>query len=301
MSCVSTREAGRVKELAATSLVGPPFVVRARRFVLATGGLENARLLLAANLGNEHDNVGRYYMDHPKLSGCGHILWRDRGARTAFIWEKNRLIRDKGHGAYSVFTPSARRQQEFKVLNCGVRIKVSKNREAAPLEPEMIRLTEFGERGKPLPVDWLMFYLEHAPYRQSRIRLGGVRDRLGLQRLVVEWRSGSLQEHTISQVMDLLSRALGGLGRGRLRHGLEPSAFRSHTGWLPAHPSGTTRMSKDPVDGVVDENCRVHRLENLFVAGSSVFSTSGFANPTLTIIALALRLSRHLIEAFDHD
>jgi choline dehydrogenase-like flavoprotein len=60
------------------------------------------------------------------------------------------------------------------------------------------------------------------------------------------------------------------------------------------HHMGTTRMAADPKDGVVDADCRVHGIENLFVAGSSVFATGGCANPTLTIVALALRLSNHL-------
>ena len=57
---------------------------------------------------------------------------------------------------------------------------------------------------------------------------------------------------------------------------------------------GTTRMSADPAQGVVDADCRVHGMANLYVAGSSVFPTCGSANPTLTIVALALRLAAHL-------
>ncbi len=60
------------------------------------------------------------------------------------------------------------------------------------------------------------------------------------------------------------------------------------------HPSGTTRMSASPRTGVVDANCRVHGVENLYIAGSSVFPTVGHANPTLTIVALAARLAHHL-------
>jgi choline dehydrogenase-like flavoprotein len=57
---------------------------------------------------------------------------------------------------------------------------------------------------------------------------------------------------------------------------------------------GTTRMHDDPKQGVVDRNCRVHGIDNLFVAGSSVFPTGGAANPTLTLLALTLRLADHL-------
>ena len=78
--------------------------------------------------------------------------------------------------------------------------------------------------------------------------------------------------------------------------------------WLPGeqwpaslvggnHHMGTTRMSDDESTGVVDRNCRIHGLHGLYVAGSSVFPTSGYANPTLTIIAMALRLADHLRDA----
>ena len=57
---------------------------------------------------------------------------------------------------------------------------------------------------------------------------------------------------------------------------------------------GTTRMHRDPKRGVVDSDCRVHSLANLYVGGSSVYPTTGFANPLLTTLALTLRLAEHL-------
>jgi choline dehydrogenase-like flavoprotein len=73
----------------------------------------------------------------------------------------------------------------------------------------------------------------------------------------------------------------------------EPSAWRRATeGGM--HHMGTTRMHVAPQHGVVDESSRVHGTTNLFVAGSSVFPSGGYANPTLTIVALALRLGDHL-------
>jgi choline dehydrogenase-like flavoprotein len=84
------------------------------------------------------------------------------------------------------------------------------------------------------------------------------------------------------------------LGRVRLAHSL-----LEHEGWGPHpmdynHHMGTTRMSDDPGVGVVDASSRVHGIDNLYVAGSSVFPTAGVANPTLSIVALALRLADHL-------
>jgi choline dehydrogenase-like flavoprotein len=73
----------------------------------------------------------------------------------------------------------------------------------------------------------------------------------------------------------------------------QPESWTAHISDA-AHHSGTTRIAATAADGVVDENCRVHGVANLFVAGSSVFPTSGAANPTLGAVALALRLADHL-------
>jgi choline dehydrogenase-like flavoprotein len=83
-----------------------------------------------------------------------------------------------------------------------------------------------------------------------------------------------------------------GIGRARL---VEQSANGWWTGTRGAwHQMGTTRMHSDPTQGVVDANCRVHGIDNLYMAGGSVFSTAGSANPTLTMVALAARLAEHL-------
>ena len=65
-----------------------------------------------------------------------------------------------------------------------------------------------------------------------------------------------------------------------------------------SHHMGTTRMHESPRMGVTDANCRVHGLQNLYVAGSSLFPCAGHQNPTLTIVALALRLADHLNDKF---
>ena len=87
---------------------------------------------------------------------------------------------------------------------------------------------------------------------------------------------------------------IGALGIGRMRIDLDDPKY-----WPPvvrggAHHMGTTRMHDDPTRGVVDRNCKVHGIDNLYVTGGSIFPTSGAANPTLTIVALTLRLADHL-------
>jgi choline dehydrogenase-like flavoprotein len=131
---------------------------------------------------------------------------------------------------------------------------------------------------------------EQHPDPQSRVGLGRSRDALGLPQLVLNWHLSPLDLKT-------LSWARGSLGDALESHGaFYPATDREvgdevKGGW---HHMGTTRMSTDPRKGVVDPDGRVHTLENLYVAGSSVFPTAGYANPTLTIVALALRLADHL-------
>jgi choline dehydrogenase-like flavoprotein len=124
-------------------------------------------------------------------------------------------------------------------------------------------------------------------------------DRLGLNRVRVDWRSTELDRRTIAVTLTLMGEELGRLGVGRVgirrfvREGTMPWHESTHGG---GHHMGTTRMSEDPTAGVVDPSCRVHGTDNLYVASSAVFPRAGCVNPTLTIVALSLRLADHLRE-----
>jgi choline dehydrogenase-like flavoprotein len=139
---------------------------------------------------------------------------------------------------------------------------------------------------------------EQAPNPSSRVRLAQERDALGMLRPALEWRLSDLDRHSISVAVEELVKALGSSGIAKLH---VPLDIR-RSGWpvdvpFSWHHCGTTRMSDDPAKGVVNADGRVHGVENLYVAGSSVFPTSGAGNPTLTIVALALRLANHLQES----
>jgi choline dehydrogenase-like flavoprotein len=134
---------------------------------------------------------------------------------------------------------------------------------------------------------------EQAPNPDSRVMLDERRDELGLRRVRLDWRLSELDLRSIRRAQEILDLAFGAAGLGRLEHKLgeeDPPALVAG-GY---HHMGTTRMHRDPKRGVVDEQCRVHALSNLYIAGSSVFPTSGYANPTLTIVALAVRLGDHI-------
>ncbi len=155
---------------------------------------------------------------------------------------------------------------------------------------------------------YLFVHLEQEPNPASRITLSERRDALGVPLGRLDWRLGDLERRSFRRALELVAQEFGRIGLGRVREigtdlprvsWLQKKGAPGEGGWPPGlrgsyHHIGTTRMASDPRRGVVDANCRVHGLTNLFVAGSSVFPTSGCHNPTLTIVALALRLANHL-------
>jgi choline dehydrogenase-like flavoprotein len=148
---------------------------------------------------------------------------------------------------------------------------------------------------RPRPRLALKTVIETTPNPASRVTLGEERDALGMPRVRVDWRINSGDRRGLGRLYEVMRQELARLGLGRL---VEDPAVDSD-GWPVSfssgmHHMGTTRMHDDPQQGVVDANCRVHDLANLYVAGGSVFPTGGIANPTLTIVALALRLADHL-------
>ena len=143
----------------------------------------------------------------------------------------------------------------------------------------------------------LIVDLEPAPGPESRVLLADDRDALGLRRVKTDWRHGELERRTATRLASLVGAEFARVGIGRTR--LEPWLRDERVPIVDAlegipHYIGTSRMSDDPREGVVDRNCEVHGMENLYVAGSSVFPTAGQANPTVTIVALALRLADRL-------
>jgi choline dehydrogenase-like flavoprotein len=150
-------------------------------------------------------------------------------------------------------------------------------------------------RHGPFDAMRLFLHSEQLPNPESRIRIGAERDGVGLPKTVVDWRLTAADKQSLRDTLTLLGQEVGRAGFARLRIDLPPG----DDAWPEdirgnEHHMGTTRMSDDPKTGVVDANCRVHGTDNLYVAGSSVFPTGGAANPTLTIVALALRLADHL-------
>ena len=286
----------------AVGLAGRTLRVRARQFVLAAGGIENARLLLLADerqsLGDRSGLIGRCFMEHPRDVSCRLVPSDPRLFERCGFYD----LHAAGGGVvvgHLAFTDQARRDQELPAAAVTLLPLPAELRWPAA---EALRRRVWGPRPRPR-ADWwrpggtrgrfaafeLLLNLEQAPDPDNRITLGEGRDRFGLPQAAVHWRWRATDRRRLAHVHAVIAAELERHGLGRVAIVADaPPDPNAH------HHMGTTRMHRDPENGVVDEHGRVHGLANLFVTGSSIFPTSGFANPTLTIVALALRLADHL-------
>ena len=310
------------------------FTARATAFVLACGGLENARVMMWLSearpgiLGASESTLGRCYINHPRAEGVGR-LYLDR-AHADFVSLYRHLVEHAYPAARCTAQVAAaldeRTQREERLLNAAAffypasegrladlrepfehlrrslgRLQVRKGdlaraRRLAAELPLLAGAAAARARRRPFRLDHLVMVdqLEQAADDGSRLSLGRDRDSLGCARLRVEWRVGVDTLRTHRRFHERLAARIRDEGIGTLK-----SALLADPEFVPqyednAHPMGATRMSRGPHDGVVNEHGRVHALRNLYVAGSSVFPAGGQANPTLTIVALALRLADHL-------
>jgi len=139
------------------------------------------------------------------------------------------------------------------------------------------------------------FHAEQEPNWSSVVRLGTEKDAMGIPRLEVEWHYTPMDLKTIEVALKLFAEDAQNSGAGVYEYD-SGSVLKEMTryGAYGGHHLGTARMGEDPAHSVVNADCRIHGMSNLFVAGGAVFPTSSQANPTLTIMAIALRLADHL-------
>jgi choline dehydrogenase-like flavoprotein len=332
------RPARTVSQVQVATLTGRRMKVSARLFILATGGIENARLLLASNriqpsgLGNGNDLVGRYFMDHPRLFS-GNI-------RFSREWGRNKLSDVKYHyqnAAVSAhgtciahqfaLTPEVMKEEE--ILNARVWFNSVFPGEGSAGAQALFRCKQallkkeqagwkLGEDLRTMvthPLDtigygytrlfqprWLIkgvkfqLIVEPEPDPTSRVLLSpSQKDQLGMSRVQVDWRLGSKVQRTFDRTLAILAEDMrqSGVADVELDPPIEGGSWPEgiEGTW---HHMGTTRMHDSPRNGVVDRDCKVHGMSNLYVAGSSVFPTAGANFPTITLAALAFRLSEHI-------
>ena len=309
---------GDLSSISAATLDGYEFSIEAGVAVLAAGGVENARLLLASGL-NRSGLVGRYFMDHAYMNagllrpGSRRLpveLCPGATGHHGLLTMPERRLRAEGLGSAAVyFIPRAAYRLAPSYASAGF-AAVAELRAAArrgELGRDSWALVSKAARDVHLILDSFArrvrdqikndgslvarVVIEATPNLTSRIELANERDPLGLPTARVDWRPADLDYRSLERFNQILRSELAENGFGELdvRANLWPDSISPG-----GHPSGATRMHRDSRLGVVNENCRLHELSNLYVAGSSVFPTSGIANPTLTILALAVRLADHL-------
>ena len=318
----------RVTEVRVACLDGKSFRVRAKNFILATGSIENARILLYSNsqrpkgIGNTYDVVGRYFSDHIVSWDSGQLVTDKRYRETMLYGSEQRY---DGAKIIGFVAPSPEFQREHGIPNCAMcldPVNLSVRSRSIASAKHVLRALERGEMPdeltahigrmiggfddlvdaayrkavKPPPkLFTTRYWTECPPDPDSRVMLGDEKDALGLPRVKLDLRLPSDMKRTYEVMHELFASEIGRLGIGRAQIGLKGSvdaALDDMEGSF--HQMGTTRMSDDPRKGVVDTNCRVHDVHNLFIAGSSVFPAYGHINPTLTIVALATRLADHV-------
>ncbi|SMG44321.1 FAD-dependent oxidoreductase [Paraburkholderia susongensis] len=332
-----------ITRVRAGTISGRRIAVQAKIFVLATGGIENARLLLASNdvqaagLGNAHDLVGRYFMDHPRMMS-GKVRFRPGHARNKLYDAKyhyqNVAVSAHGTKISSQFAPKEDWLVREKLLNSRVWLYSKWYGEGSAGSEALIHCKEAllhkDQPGRSLKTDlatmvahpaqtvgygltrllqWpvlitdvtLQAIVEAVPDPDSRVTLSpDKRDRLGMPRVSVDWRLGEQVKRTFDKTFRLLAQELqmANVADVELDAPLEgrPWPAKLEGTW---HHMGTTRMHDSPREGVVDSDCKVHGISNLYVGGSSVFPTVGANFPTITIAALALRLAGHLVRQLD--
>jgi choline dehydrogenase-like flavoprotein len=304
---------GTVEYVTVKNMAGKTHRVKAKQFVLAASAIQNARLLLASNkqipagIGNEHDLVGRYFMEHLEIKSAE--LWLAKADRLKLYEYVSRQTPARAELAIT-----RESQIKHQILNGTASLtplEIARKRkpiiemwkeEDPRVSLDSLRAGFSKRMGEGVKVENFAYELftriEQAPNPNSRVTLDTETDALGVPRNKLHWELSPLDKKSIRKIYELLGKEVGKTGKGRVRlieylHDENDDSWPDFTGggW---HHMGTTRMSDNPQNGVVDANCKVHAIENLHVAGSSCFTTAGAANPTLTLVALTLRLSDHL-------
>ena len=265
---------------------GKSVEVAADCHVLAMGAIENARALLNSKVANGSDFVGRCFSDHLGFTIGTALLDFSNRYFTHSVREGEHQLRVLPH-----LSLSEDLLREHRLCNLGLVI----NRRGQ-LSLDALGLGVKGQfdrfSGGYKHEFRMLVRVENTPNPESRVTLVDELDPNGVPRVALDWKPNAFDYDCVDRLAELLPPLLASAeGRLRVRR-IEDGARRS--GSYQAHHLGTTRMSADPSFGVVNANLQAHEVSNLFVLGSSVFPTFGFANPTLTIVALSLRLAEHL-------
>ncbi len=346
---ICTEDGQSVEKALVRLFDGKEVYFKAKYFILAANALQTPRLLLNSTrhhpngIGNQHDNVGRYYMDHSILpsgnfvpddlkylnkmgfydmqgingtSVLGRIMLKESVKRehgllnfvsilfpmswnqkdldamyslqelkTHLRWNWRKKPKDIGKHLWNLFQG---RNRLFRAVYEKVRYGV----------PILVGLgnggwSRSGENEKKYQRLELLSFVEQSPNRNNRLTLSAEKDALGCPKIKAHYEWSDTDIANYQKTIDLLAQAIDATGLGQFEPSQSPLSDIKKANGLH-HMMGTTRMSEHPQDGVVDKDCKVHGMHNLFIAGSATFTTGSFVNPTLTNVALSLRVSDHV-------
>jgi hypothetical protein len=329
LSICASEKGGSVNSLKAIGFNSSVIDIKADKFVLSCGGIENARLLL-----NSYDqdscalksnkNTGKYFSDHP-IAPCASVIGHKSQSEDLSFEVMTAIDRAVSAGT-ALQSPFYRLpyevQKSERVLNVAVQFYMQepevsseivslwklknylvgnssafkasdvRNVLSNPLAVMRgIRDKEIGEKRLAM-----RFQLEQSPNPESKVTLSDSRDGFGLKKASLNWHFSPLERRTVDVVLRYVAKQFASQGEGVIKIDYALTSDRDN---LPQdlrggqHHSGTTRMSDSADSGVVDANLKVFGVDNLYVVGSSVFPTNGWVNPTYTIIALSCRLAKH--------
>jgi len=330
---ITNNQTKQVMRLRVSTLDGHEFFVKAQLFILAMGGIENPRLLLASNqtqkegFANQHDLVGRFFMTHPEVDSG--ILFPSDSLQSDWY----RYHRANSRYPKTTVRLSQKTQYEQALLNLNITLHATYKESLCNGVASLLYLLKeisMGRGGfvpnhfainsqmilkdrssvasyvlknllklrlltRKIDAFYLTNRLEMAPNPDSRVQLSTERDQMGIPCVKLDWRLSPMDKLSLRRSHEIFSEQLTSSRVGRMLIQVDNDERSWPTTLIgPCHHIGTTRMDENPKLGVVNKNCQVHGTSNLYVAGSSVFPTSGSVAPTLTIVALALRLADHI-------
>ena len=283
----------------ATNFAGQSANVKAKHFILAMGGIENSRMLIWCNnqtngkLVDPRAPLGRYWMEHPSFR-VGHAL-------------VDLKMNKSDHNSYLFLGLTDAVKSKLSILDCRIELEETPSVGTKALLKDLLCVApKVGEWaaslakknivcGARLSAEW-----EQEPIWNNHVKLSETkRDRFGIPLTELHLKKTDRDLVTLQKSLSQLNDYLMARNHGRIKFfdwvfGKDGYPVDDYVAANPNHHIGGTRMAHTVKNGVVDSNCRVFGQGNLYVAGSSVFPSSGAANPTLTIVQLSLRLAEHL-------
>lgn len=307
---------------------GIKHTITANAYIMCLGGIENARMLLEINeknnsrIGNQYGNVGRYFMEHPTIRAAqlyptnkslfklyNSVFLQNKIVKGSIKLTESALKRHQINNVRIPLAESTRLYMSHGISSSHVLSDAIKNLQLPEyFGTHLINIIKDIDLITEKTFDTDLFddshdfggyiipaMIEQTPDRNNRITLGKTRDIFNIRRIIISWNLSEENKRSAWKAFDLLAREVGKLAIGRLRvlKERESRLWESQLGF-GHHHMGTTRMANSVKQGVVDSNQKVFGTNNLYVGGSSVFTTGSHVPPTLTIVALTIRLANHL-------